>query len=498
MSSAKKASIISYISVAFYIVTGFLYTPYLVQTLGVSDYGLYALSASLIGYFSLDFGIGAAQTRLTAKFIAEGRADRIRDMLGITIKMYTLIDLIILIILLCIYVNIEEIFTNISGDDIEKFKKVFLVTSLFVLINFPLLPIKGLYQAFDRVVEITTIDLIYRVISIILLFGALYLGWGLWGVVLINTSCNIIFQFIRLWYLYHKESLAINVKAKDKDIIKFIFSFSSWATVAMIADKFFFGIIPFLLAVFSTTKEVAYFAIVISLEGYILSLSKALSGIFLPRIMKMVVLNQDSEQITDLMIRVGRVQLYIVGIIIIGAISLGKEFIYHWLGSGFDKSYYCIVLVLIPCLFHLTQTIAEEMIYATNNVKYRAIANIIVSLLCVSSIILITPSYGAYGAAIGVFLSFTIAHNLIIDVIYQKKMRIDFLHFLRSCHFKILPVLLLAGVIGMLMQNYIPTPSFISFIIKGGVWCCLTIGLLWVFAFNSEEKNMIVQMSRIL
>lgn len=160
MSSAKKASIISYISVAFYIVTGFLYTPYLVQTLGVSDYGLYALSASLIGYFSLDFGIGAAQTRLTAKFIAEGRADRIRDMLGITIKMYTLIDLIILIILLCIYVNIEEIFTNISGDDIEKFKKVFLVTSLFVLINFPLLPIKGLYQAFDRVVEITTIDLI--------------------------------------------------------------------------------------------------------------------------------------------------------------------------------------------------------------------------------------------------------------------------------------------------------------------------------------------------
>lgn len=492
MASVKKTSLLSYISVVFYLLAGFLYTPFLVKTLGVSDYGIYSLSASLIGYFSLDFGIGAAQARLAAKYNLEGRRDKLRDMLGITTRIFAFIDFVILLLLLVVYFNADVIFSNLTDEELVRFKNVFIITGLFVLVNFPLLPTKGLYQAFDRVYEVVVIDLCNKVVSVSLLVGALCMGWGLYGVVVIGVLCNIVTQLFKLFYIRRAESLSINIKANDKEITGFLASFSMWATVAMIADKFFFGIIPFLLAAFANTREVAIFAIVISLEGYVLSISKSLNGIFLPRVMKLVVDHRDGEAQTRLMVRVGRIQLLIVGFLVTGAISLGREFIHHWLGTEFDKSYFCMILVLFPCLFHLTQTIAEELVFATNNVKYRAIAYVTGSLLSVSSIVLLSPEYGAYGAAIGVCLSFVVAHNLIMDVFYQKKMGLNMLYFFRQCHVRMLPSFLLSGALGWCMCQYIHTETFLSFLVKAVVWGALTLVLLWLFAINREEKKMFI------
>ena len=497
MSSARKASIISYISVIFYIITGFFYTPLLVKTLGVSDYGIYSLAASLIGYFTIDFGIGAAQTRLIAKFIAENKLDKIKEVLGITIKIYFIIDIIILLALVIVYANADSIFTKLTPVELVKFKNVFLITGAFILLNFPLLPTKGLYQAFDRVFQLTVIDLIYRVINVSSIIIALLLKYDLYIVVIINVSTNLLAQIIKLVYIQFKERLKIKLGSKDEYIYKFITSFSFWATIAMIADKFFFGIIPFLLAIFTTTSEIAIFAIVISIEGYVLSMSKSLSGIFLPRIMKLVVHNGADSEKTDLMIKVGRIQLYVVGLLITGLICFGKEFIFYWLGPGFDKSYYCLILVLTPCVFHLTQTIAEELLYATNNVKYKALANVIGSFLSVLSIIIISPKYGAYGSAFGVFISFLIAHNLIIDIIYKKKLNIDMLKFLRECQGKILPYFFIMLLIGLGMQKLLYTPSFGILILKGIIWATITCVILWLFVLNRDEKNIILQLCQI-
>lgn len=493
MKSAKKTSLLSYLSVVFYVIAGFLYTPYLVKTLGMSDYGIYALAASLIGYFSLDFGIGAAQTRLAAKYIAEGINWKIRDMLGITTRIFLTIDGIILLVLCVVYTYSEDIFTNLTAQELVRFKNVFLITSLYVLVNFPMLPLKGLYQAFDRMLELTLIELIYKMSNILCIVLALYWGWGIYGVVCVNVGTNIITQLFRLYYIFKQEKLAIHIHAKDKSVVSFITSFSLWATVAMIADKFFFGIIPFLLAAFSNTTEVAFFAIVISIEGYTLSISRSLSGIFLPRVMKMVVSGQTRSDKTALMIRIGRIQLYIVGLIITGLISLGQEFIFHWLGTGFDKSYYCLLLVMFPCMFHLTQTIAEELLLATNNVRYRAYSYVVGSSLSVLSIVFLSPKYGALAAAIGVCLSFLVAHNFLIDLFYHKKIGVDMITFFKKCHFQIMPSLFICCMIGFFLQNYIVTQSFITFLIKGAAWVCISVVILWTLAFNSEEKKMVYQ-----
>ena len=59
----KIGAIISYFSIIFNILVGFIYTPWLVREIGKSDYGLYTLAMSVITFFLMDFGISGTISR---------------------------------------------------------------------------------------------------------------------------------------------------------------------------------------------------------------------------------------------------------------------------------------------------------------------------------------------------------------------------------------------------------------------------------------------------
>lgn len=496
MSSARQiklGAIISYITIIFNVITGFFYTPYLVKTLGMSDYGLFTLSASVIAYFTIDFGIGAAITRFIAKYLAENKEFKVKNLLGLTLKLYIIIDLIIFGLLIFVYLFSETIFSNLSSNELMRFQNIFAITASFVLLSFVFLPINGIFIAYEKIYVMKIIDLILKIASVASLVIVLYLGYGLYGVVITSCIVTLSVQIIKFIYLYKKVNLRINIKYKNKELLKKIGSFSGWTSLAMIADKFFFTIIPFLLASFSNTKEIAIFAIVVSIEGYILTFANSLNGLFLPTVMRMVVLKKNRKEMTNLMIKIGRIQLFIVGLLIVGMISLGKEFIYHWLGVDYYKSYYVLVLVLIPCLVHMTQGIANELIFAMNKIKYRALVYVIGSVISVISVVILAPTYGAMGAGIGIFLGFLIAHEIIMNIVYHKVLNLNIVRFFKECHLKILPFLILSGAIGFFLQYYVTTNTFISFIVKGGMWGAIYLIIMWFFAFNKSEKKLIMQ-----
>ena len=60
ISQVKIGAMVSYMALAVSIITGLLYTPWMVARIGQANYGLYTLANSLIGIFVLDFGLGSA------------------------------------------------------------------------------------------------------------------------------------------------------------------------------------------------------------------------------------------------------------------------------------------------------------------------------------------------------------------------------------------------------------------------------------------------------
>lgn len=494
INQVRAGAIVSYILIFFNIISGFIYTPWLMRQLGDSDYALYTLVTSVMTYFVLDFGIGASITRFIAKYRAEGKDDEAKNLLGITTRLYLLLDCIVLVALCVMYFFLESIYVNLTPTEIIRFKTIFVVAGFMSVFSFPFLPLNGVYTAYERLYVQKLFDLIAKILTVGSIVFALLFGGNLYVVVLLNACITLLTHLIKFVYITNTENLKINLKYKDKTLLKAIFGFSFWVMLATVADRFFFTFIPSLLGIVSNTTEIAIFAVAVSIENYICLFGAAFSNLFLPQVTKMTLSQESSKKITDLMIKVGRIQLLIVSFCVIAIVGMGDEFIRCWVGEGKTQAYVVLIFILIPSLVHFTQAIGTEMIYATNNVKYRALVYAVGSIISIFTTVILAPKYGAIGAGIGIGLALTISHVILMNCIYKFKLKLDIGRYFKECHLSMILPIIFSTVIAYIIKTIYPVDSLFLFIIKAGVWALIHLPIMWFFMMNKYEKGLAKEM----
>ena len=83
MNQLKAGATISYLALGINIITGLLYTPWMINSIGRTNFGLYTLAMSVISLFVFDFGLSSAVTRFIAKYLAMDRPDLANKCLGL-------------------------------------------------------------------------------------------------------------------------------------------------------------------------------------------------------------------------------------------------------------------------------------------------------------------------------------------------------------------------------------------------------------------------------
>ena len=491
INQVRAGAIVSYMLIFFNIISGFLYTPWLMNQLGDSDYALYTLVNSVMVYFVLDFGLGASITRFIAKYRAEGKEEQVKNLLGVTTKLYLLLDGIILIALFVCYFFLEKIYVNLTATEIVRFKTVFLIAGFMSVFSFPFLPLNGVYTAYEKLYAQKLFDLCTKVFTVASIVIALLLGGDLYVVVLFNALITFLMHLIKFTYLKKSVGLSINLKHKDNKLLKSIFGFSVWVLLATIADRFFFMFIPSLLGIVSNTTQIAIFAVAVSIENYICLFGSAFNNLFLPRVTKMVVNAESPTKLSDLMIKVGRIQLLIVSVFIVAILGMGDEFIRCWVGESKTDAYIALIFILVPSLVHFTQAIGNELIYATNNVKYRALVYGVGSCISIVITLILAPKYGAIGAGIAIGLALMISHVILMNCIYKFKLKLEIGRYFKECQLSMLLPLAFSGIVAYILKVIYPVNSLALFIIKAGIWAIIHMLIMWLFAMNKYEKGII-------
>lgn len=68
----ELGALLSYVTIFLNTIVGLIYTPFMLRQLGQSEYGLYRLIGSLVGYISIfDFGLHNTIYRFVSKYQAE-------------------------------------------------------------------------------------------------------------------------------------------------------------------------------------------------------------------------------------------------------------------------------------------------------------------------------------------------------------------------------------------------------------------------------------------
>lgn len=487
----KLGAIMSYSAIIFNIIAGFIYTPWMIQQIGKSNYGLYILVTAFISYFVMDFGLGQTIARFISKYKIEGNDLKVNQILGVTSKLYLYISAAIFLMLLIFYFFIGNVFVELNAVEIEKFKVVYVIAGGFSLISFPFMPLDGVLIAYERFVLLKLCDIISKVGIILFMVIALLLGYKLYALVAINAVIGLLIIIIKFIYLSKTSTINIDFKYKSKSLLKEMFKFSFWISIIGIAQRLLINIAPLVLGIVSGTTQIAIFSIGIIIEGYTWTFAHALNGLFLPKVSRLETQENNLKEITNLMIRVGRIQLILMGLLIIGLITLGKEFIVLWVGNDFKESYYVIILLITPGLITLTQEIAYTYLFVINELKYRAIMFVLGSIVSVVISFILAPQFGALGCAIGIFIAVMFCHVIGMNYIYWKVIKLEIPRFFRECYLNMLIPLSLILIFGFGL-NYLFIAN--NFFLFGSKIILLTFFygiMMWLVALRMDEKQLI-------
>lgn len=479
----------SYVSLGINILTGLIYTPWMISSIGRENYGLFTLAMSVITLFVFDFGLSSAVTRYMAKYLAEGRQDKANQCLGLVYRLYLYIDVFFLLLLTSLYFFIPQLYKELTPDEIDKFKVIYIIAGIFTVVSFPFIPVNGILTANEKFVQLKGCEVIHKLIIVSAMTVCLMLGFGLYALVLVNAIAGLITIVLKLFFIRRDTKTKVLLRYHDKDQFREIVGFSVWTTVIAVCQRMIFTIAPTLLGFFSGSVAIAIFGIANTIEGYVFSFSNALSGMFLPSVSRIVANNNGN--VLPLMIKVGRIQLFIVGFVVMAFCCVGREFIQLWVGADFSLSYWCTILLILPSVFHLPQEIGMQTIIAQNKVKQQAIVWIIVALFNLFLMALLTWRLGVLGLCLSICLSFFI-RTIGMDIILKKELLLQLEVFFRETFLSISLMIFVVASLSFLIYSVIGFDGFLAFLLKASVFVLLfSIGFLLVA--KQEEKRLIFQ-----
>lgn len=493
MNQLKTGSILSYVGLALNMLAGLLYTPWMINSIGKEDYGLYTLALSVISIFVFDFGIGQAVTRFVAKYLAEDNQEKANNCLGLVYKLYIYIDIIILFVLIGVYFCIPYIYKELTFYEVERFKNIYIIVSIFSVISFPFIPLNGILTANEKFIQLKLCDLAHKIFILITMSTCLIIGLGLYALVLVNAISGLLTILLKLFFINKDTKTSVNFGYENKVELREIMSFSGWVTVKSLAGRLIFILSPSIIAMVSGSVEVALFGIVNVIEGYVFSFASAVSGLFLPKVYQRF--SRGEVDIMPLMIKVGRLFLFIIGFIIVGFISVGQEFIIVWLGDGYGKIYWSVLLVIIPSIVYIPHEIGFCTIEVQNKVKYQAIVFLFMGLINVIIGYVLAGMYGCMGLCISILIAYSI-RNIGIDYIMNKHLKLNMFLFYKEVFGKTFGYLLVVLLIGICI-HYIPINGWGGFSLKGILVSVIYFIVVYFYAFNSYEQSLVTSFLRI-
>ena len=431
VNQLRAGVVMTYLNIGLGSVIPFIYTPIMLRLLGQSEYGLYSLANSVVGYLSLlSFGLGSTIVRYVAKYRAEGNKEQEEKVVGLFIVMYTLLAILVLAGGWIISCNVEPIFhRGLTDAEISKIAVLVRIMAFNTAISFPISVFGSIIMAHEKYIYRQAVNILSTIAAPCCNLIALYMGFGSIGLSLVTTVLQFAMLPLNAVYCFKVLRIRPRFRGLPIQLIKELLQFSAFIFLGSVVDMLFWATDKVILGMLASTAVVAVYNIGTSFNTMMTNISTAFSGVLTPKVTVMVTKDATPGQLTELFIRVGRLQYLIIALALSGFIVFGKQFIILWAGSDYENAYYMALVTLIPLAVPLIQNTGLSIVIAQNKHKFRSIVYLVIAVLNVISTYLVVPYWGGLGAAVCSGISYTIGQIIIMNIYYYKVTKLDILAF---------------------------------------------------------------------
>lgn len=488
----KLGAVLSYVSIIVSTLISLVYTPFMIRSLGQSEYGLYSLISSVIGYLTLlDLGFGNAIVVYTVKYRAQKKFEEEKKLHGMFFIIFCIIGLIAGIGGLILYFNVNNLFGNTMNSlELHKAKIMMLILTFNLVISFIFSIYGCILNAYEKFVYQKVISILNTILRPIIMIPLLFLGYKSITMVVVITVLNILVLLSNYLYCRNKLNIRIKFSGFDKTIFKTILGYSIWLFLCSIVDKANWSVDQFILGTVSGTIAVSVYSVASTLNQLFLNLSTAISGVLLPKISGMVAKKVEPEVLTGEMIKVGRIQYYIMFLVCTVLVFVGRNFIIWWAGSEYEDAYYVALILIIPLCFPLIQNLGLSIMQAMNRYKFKAVSTFIMALFNIAMSYFLAKSYGPVGTAIGTAAALIVCNIILINIYYYKVIKLDVIKFWKDI--LIMTIKFIPSIIFILMLMYfIKLDGIIGVIVYGGLYTGIYCLNAYFIVMNEYEKNIL-------
>ena len=490
-SEIKTGIILSYIYIAVSMIAGLLYMPRMVAMLGDSEYGLYGLAKSVIEYLSImGLGLQSALVRFTAKYVATGEKDKEERLGGMFLVIYSVIAVIVMIAGVFLSQNLGIFDSKLTASETSRLSILVLILSFNLAIGFPMGVFGGVITAHERFTFRNAVSVVREILLPIVTLLFLYFGYRSVGMVAINTVFNIAVLFLDLFYARKKLHYRPVFKGFDKGVVKEIVSYTIFIFIGEITDRISNATNSTVLAMVSGTTAIAIFTVGAHLYSYYLNFSASIASFFFPKIVGMTVKNSSDEEVSDLFIKVGRVQFFVIILVFSGFVAFGQNFIRLWMGDGYLEAYWIALICMAPTMIGRSQALGVQILLARNKHQFRAIFYVFVALADMALSIPLGMKYGAVGVAVGTGVAQLLGPVITMNFYYAKVIHLDIKRYWKN----VVPIMLCVGILtccALLMNHFWIANNWLILVLQIVIYVICYFILIYNVLFNEYERGLV-------
>jgi O-antigen/teichoic acid export membrane protein len=487
----RAGAIISYFVIAVQIVITLVFTPWLARYLGTSNYGLYTLGSSLAGIFMLDLGLSAATSKFLSEYRAAGDKQKEADFLGLQSKLYLIIDAVVFTVAAVVFFFLKNVYQGLDDQELSTFKIIYLIVCGYSLISLPLLSLNGIFTANEAFVFLKTSTLVQRLLSVGMMAASILLNLDVEVIMLCYVGSSLVVSAGKVLYLKFKCGTRINFHYHDGKMLHSLFAFSIWIAVITIAQRLNSTFVPQILGMVHDTKAVAVYGFASQLEGYTYQMTTVVAGMFMPKIARLMKEDPHNPKLYDLFLKIGKLQLVLIGLILIGFLAVGRQFVVLLMGPDYEDSYICAILLIAPSLLSIPKTPMESHCYLTNNVKYSAIIIIVDSIIAFLFYFLFGHFFGAVGVSAVYCVSLIVARVLVDFLVYGKKQGIPIMQFWFDCYMSYFIAIFIPLCVSIRLPDVWKISGWKVLICQSLIIIAIYGVTVWLFYLNKKEREWI-------
>ncbi len=500
VNQLKAGAALSYISMGLGSIISIIFTPIMLRLLGQSEYGLYNLVASVVSYLGLlSFGFGSAYVRFYSRYKVKDDEENIAKLNGMFLTVFIIIGMITVLAGAVLVFNTDIIFGDKLTEGELSTGKILLAIMVFNLaLSFPMSVFNSYITANEEFVFQKLLLVVKKIINPFAMLPVLLMGYKSVGVVVVTTLLTVVVEVSNMIFCFKKLKMKFSFKRFDLPLMKEMAVFSSYIFLNMIIDQINWSVDKFILGRFRGTVSVAIYGLAAQLNSYYLSLSTAISNVFIPRVNIIAASSDNNERLNSLFARVGRVQFIVLSLICTGLIFFGKPFITMWAGRNYKDTYLIALVLIIPVTIPLIQNLGIEIQKAKNMHKFRSLIYLLIAIGNVVLSIPLARAYGGLGAAIGTAVALLIGNGLAMNWYYHCRIGLDMKYFWGQI-IRFVPALLLPIGVGTLIMIFIDLNKIVPFLMYGIVYVAVFSFSMWFVGMNQYEKDLIGKpVSRIM